>query len=306
MDIEGITETQQALIDSGSSVNFIDSQFACSHNLPLIELDSPQGVIGMNSKQLRDSVCFKCHLVFNAQGQCFSTVFYLLPLENCNLILGTPWLILTNCDINRRTLGVLLCHSVEARASEIAPPAIGIPEKFKAFQKVFGNNFFRTLSAHRHYDCALLLEDGKDGPYGPIYPMTLSKMAALKEHIDSKLAAGKKCPSTSSTGTPVTFIKRVDGRLHLMVDYHHLNTITIKDCYTLTRQDELIEKLRHAKIFTKLDLRNGYNNICIKEGNKWKAAFRAKYGHFEPTVMQFGLSNAPVSVPALHVMSLNS
>ncbi|CCO36107.1 Retrotransposable element Tf2 155 kDa protein type 2 [Rhizoctonia solani AG-1 IB] len=104
--------------------------------------------------------------------------------------------------------------------------------------------------------------------------MTLSKMAALKEHIDSKLAAGKKCPSTSSTGAPVTFVKRVDGWLHLMVDYHHLNTITIKDCYTLTRQDELIEKLRHAKIFTKLDLRNGYNNIHIKEGNKWKAAFR--------------------------------
>jgi hypothetical protein len=79
----------------------------------------------------------------------------------------------------------------------------------------------------------------------------------------------------------------------LVVDYCCLNAIRIKDCYALPRQDELIEKLCHAKIFTKLDLRNGYNNICIKEGNKWKAAFRTKYGHFEPTVMQFGLSNAP-------------
>ncbi|CCO30469.1 Transposon Ty3-I Gag-Pol polyprotein AltName: Full=Gag3-Pol3 [Rhizoctonia solani AG-1 IB] len=103
--------------------------------------------------------------------------------------------------------------------------------------------------------------------------MTLSEIAALKEHIDSELAAGKIWSNTSPAGAPVIFVKGADGRLCLV--------------------DELIKMLRHAKIFTKLDLRNGYNNICIKEGNKWKAAFRAKYGHFEPTVMQFGLSDAP-------------
>ncbi|CCO34134.1 Retrotransposable element Tf2 155 kDa protein type 2 [Rhizoctonia solani AG-1 IB] len=123
--------------------------------------------------------------------------------------------------------------------------------------------------------------------------MTPSKTAALKEHIDSELAAGKIHPSNSPAGTPVMFVKRADGRLCLIVDYHRLNAITIKDRYALPRQDELIEKLHYARIFTKLDLRNGYNNIRIKEGNRWKAAFRTKYGHFEPTVMQFGLSNAP-------------
>ncbi|CCO30457.1 Retrotransposable element Tf2 155 kDa protein type 1 [Rhizoctonia solani AG-1 IB] len=92
--------------------------------------------------------------------------------------------------------------------------------------------------------------------------MTLSEPAALKEHIDSELAAGKIRPSTTPAGAPVMLVKRADGRLCLV-------------------------------IFTKLDLRNGYNIICIKKGNKWKAAFRTQYGHFEPTVMQFGLSNAP-------------
>ncbi|CCO31583.1 Retrotransposable element Tf2 155 kDa protein type 1 [Rhizoctonia solani AG-1 IB] len=123
--------------------------------------------------------------------------------------------------------------------------------------------------------------------------MTPSETAALKEHIDSELAAGKIRPSTSPAGAPVMFVKRADGRLCLVVDYCCLNAITIKDCYALPRQDELIEKLRHAKIFTKLDLRNGYDDIQIKEGDKWKAALRTKYGHFEPTVMQFGLSNTP-------------
>ncbi|CCO31695.1 Retrotransposable element Tf2 155 kDa protein type 1 [Rhizoctonia solani AG-1 IB] len=293
IDIEGITESQQALIDSGSSANFIDPQFARSHNIPLIELDSPRTVIGINGRQVRDSIRFKCRLVFNAQGRRFSAVFYLLPLGNRNLILGTPWLILANPDINWRTLEVSLRPPVEARASEIAPPITSIPEEFKAFQKVFSDDFFTTLPAHRSYDCAIPLEDGKDVPYGPIYPMTPSETAALKEHIDSELAAGKIRPSTSPAGAPVMFVKRADGRLRLVVDYHRLNAITIKDRYTLPRQDELIEKLRHAKIFTKLDLRNGYNIICIKEGDEWKAAFRTKYGHFEPTVMQFGLSNAP-------------
>ncbi|CCO31697.1 Retrotransposable element Tf2 155 kDa protein type 1 [Rhizoctonia solani AG-1 IB] len=247
----------------------------------------------MNGRQVRDSICFKCCPVFNAQGRRFSALFYLLPLGNCNLILGTPWLILANPDINWRTLEVLLRPPVEACASEIAPPITSIPEEFKAFQKVFINDFFTTLPAHRSYDCAIPLGDGKDVPHGPIYPMTPSETAALKEHVDSELAAGKNRPSTSSAGAPVMFVKRADGRLRLVVDYCRLNAITIKDRYALPRQDELIEKLRHAKIFTKLDLRNGYNNIRIKEGDEWKAAFRTKYGHFEPTVIQFGLSNAP-------------
>ncbi|CCO35894.1 Retrotransposable element Tf2 155 kDa protein type 3 [Rhizoctonia solani AG-1 IB] len=272
---------------------FIDPQFTCSHNIPLIELDYPHTVIGINGRQVRDSIRFKCCLVFNTQGRHFSTLFHLLLLGNCNLILGTPWLILANPDINWFTLEVLHCLPVEARGSEIAPPITSILEEFKAFQKVFSNNFFTTLPAPCSYDCAIPLEDGKDIPHGPIYPLTPSEIAALKEHIDSEFAAGKICPSTSPTGAPVMFVKRANGRLCLVVDYCCLNAITIKDYYALPRQDELNEKLRHAKILTKLDLRNGYNNNCTKEGDKWKAAFRSKYGHFKPTGMQFGLTNAP-------------
>ncbi|KAJ1299366.1 hypothetical protein OPQ81_003762 [Rhizoctonia solani] len=89
------------------------------------------------------------------------------------------------------------------------------------------------------------------------------------------------------------FVKGSDGRLCLVVDYKRLNKITIKNCYALPRQEDLIDKLKHAKIFTKLDLRSGYNNIRIKEGDEWKTSFRTKYGHYEYTVMPFGLTNAP-------------
>ncbi|QRW27791.1 Retrotransposable element Tf2 protein [Rhizoctonia solani] len=274
IDIEGITDTQTALIDSGSSANFIDPQFACSHNIPLIELDSPRSVIGIHGKQVQNPIRFKAWLVFSSQNRQFSAIFYALPLGNRNLILGTPWLKLANPDIDWTTMKVSLCLATEAQAGSINPEPQNLPVEFQEFQKVFSEEFFTTLPEHCPYDIAIDLEEDKQPPYGPIYSMTPAEREALKEHIDSELAAGKIVPTTSPAGAP-------------------LNAITIKDTYALPRQDKLIEKLRHAKIFTKLDLRNGYHNIRIKEGDEWKAAFCTALGHFAPTVMQFGLSNAP-------------
>jgi hypothetical protein len=89
------------------------------------------------------------------------------------------------------------------------------------------------------------------------------------------------------------FVEKADGNLHLVVDYRHSNNITIKDRHPLPLQEGLIKKLKHAKVFTKLDLRSGYNNIQIKEGDEWKTAFRTNSGHYKYTVMPFGLTNAP-------------
>ena len=78
-----------------------------------------------------------------------------------------------------------------------------------------------------------------------------------------------------------------------MVDYRRLNAVTVKDQTALPRQEDLIKKLKDAKIFTKLDLQWGYNNVRIKEGEEYKTAFRAKHSHSEYLVMPFGLTNAP-------------
>src|SRR3981189_3752450 len=66
----------------------------------------------------------------------------------------------------------------------------------------------------------------------------------------------------------------------------------IKNRYPLPLISELVDKLKGSKVFTKLDVRWGYNNIRMKEGDEWKAAFRTNKGLFEPTVMFFGLANA--------------
>ncbi|QRV88673.1 Transposon Tf2-1 polyprotein [Ceratobasidium sp. AG-Ba] len=71
--------------------------------------------------------------------------------------------------------------------------------------------------------------------------------------------------------------------------------MTVKNVYPLPRSNDLIEKLRGAKIFSKFDLKWGYNLVCIKEGDEWKTAFKTRYSLFEYLVMPFGLTNAPAT-----------
>ena len=80
--------------------------------------------------------------------------------------------------------------------------------------------------------------------------------------------------------------------------YRKLNDGTIKNKYPLPLINELIDKVKGAKYITKLDVRWGYYNIRIRKGDEWKAAFRTNMGLFEPTVMFFGLCNAPVTFQA--------
>jgi hypothetical protein len=94
---------------------------------------------------------------------------------------------------------------------------------------------------------------------------------------------------------PVFFVKKKDGKLRLVQDYRALNAMTVKNKYPLPLIPELISKLRGAKHFTKLDVRWGFNNVRIKEGDEWKAAFRTNRGLFEPLVMFFGLTNSPAT-----------
>ena len=109
------------------------------------------------------------------------------------------------------------------------------------------------------------------------------------------LQKGFICPSESPAGAPVVFAKKKDGSLHLCIDYHSLNRVMIKNQYPIPLINNMLDHLWGARIYSKIDLHTGYNNIRIKEGDKWKTAFRTRYGAFEYLVMPFGLTNAPAT-----------
>ena len=128
-----------------------------------------------------------------------------------------------------------------------------------------------------------------------IYRLTPSEHTALKTYITDHLKRGYIHPSKSPMASPFFFVDKKDGKLRPDQDYRALNDITIKNAAPLPLIPELIDKLQGVRYFTKLDIQWGYNNIRIKEGDEYKAAFKTPLGLFEPTVMTFGLCNAPAT-----------
>jgi hypothetical protein len=99
--------------------------------------------------------------------------------------------------------------------------------------------------------------------------------------------------------SPVFFIKKKDGKLRLVQDYQKLNEVTIKNRYPLPLAANIINRLSGAKYFMKFNVQWGYTNVCIKEGDEWKAAFTTTRGLSKPHVMFFGLTNSPATFQAL-------
>ena len=95
------------------------------------------------------------------------------------------------------------------------------------------------------------------------------------------------------------FVGKKDGSKRMVMDYCNLNDQTIKNNYPLPLITELIDNMGSKKVFMKMDLRWGFNNVKIKEGDEWKGAFTTHISSFEPTVMFFGMTNSPAAFQAM-------
>ncbi|QRW21239.1 Retrotransposable element Tf2 protein [Rhizoctonia solani] len=292
------TEPLKTLIDSGATSNFISPSIVEKYKIPKTQLKNPR-VVRMLDGTISQTGCIwhQVQLAVSANGHSHTIPFLVCPIGNTPAILGMTWLTAEAPLIDWQQGLITFPKQARIASKEEADPdpLADLPPQYHEFAKVFGEEEFKVLPPHREYNISIdLIPDAKLSP-GPIYGMTDAESKALKQHIDKELATGKIRPSTSSAGAPVMFVKKADGSLRLVVDYRKLNDVTHKNVYPLPRQDDLMAKLRHAKMFTKLDLCWGYNNVRIKEGDEWKTAFRTKYGLFKYLVMPFGLTNAPAA-----------
>lgn len=174
------------------------------------------------------------------------------------------------------------------------PPAAMRPE-YADYGDVASEENASTLPAHQDHDHVIELQPGTQPPHRPIYNLSEKELEVLREYLESAMNKGWIRPSTSPAGAPILFVPKKDGALRLCVDYRGLNAITQRNRYPLPLVTEIMDRLSNAKVYTKLDLRDAYHRIRIKEGQEWMTAFRTRYGHFEYTVMPFGLVNAPAS-----------
>jgi hypothetical protein len=170
-----------------------------------------------------------------------------------------------------------------------------IPSQYDEFASVFAKSSFDELPPRRSWDHAIELKPDATSKFCKVYPLSLDEQKHLDDFIEEHQKTGRIRPSKSPMAAPFFFVKKKDGGLRPVQDYRALNDMTIKNRYPLPLISELINKLKKAKYFTALDVRWGYNNVRIKEGDEWKAAFRTNRGLFELTVMFFGLTNSPAT-----------
>nr|GEV09719.1 hypothetical protein [Tanacetum cinerariifolium] len=113
------------------------------------------------------------------------------------------------------------------------------------------------------------------------YRLTPSEMRELWVQLQELLEKRFICLSSSPWGAPVLFVKKKDGSFIMCVDYRELNKLTIKNCYPLLRIDDVFDQLQGSSVYSKIDLRSGYQQLHIKEEDIPINAFRTRYGHFE-------------------------
>ena len=172
----------------------------------------------------------------------------------------------------------------------------GVPAEYSEFIPIITTEASLELPQHSAYDHAIDFKDGSTPTGGPIYPLNETELEGLRKWLKKMTGLGAVRESRSACSSPMLFVPKGHGRgLHLCIDYRAINKITVPNRYRLPNMDELKERVREAKYFHKIDLKNGYHLIRIKEGDEWKTAFHCRYGLFEYTVMPFGLSNAPAT-----------
>ncbi|GBG66293.1 hypothetical protein CBR_g57892 [Chara braunii] len=128
----------------------------------------------------------------------------------------------------------------------------------------------------------IILEAGAVPPKGCIYRMSEEELTVLRAQLDDLLDKGWIRPSSSPYGAPVLFVRKKNKDLRLCIDCRKLNAQTVKNAGPLPRIDDLLERLGGAKFFSKLDLKSGYHQILIRPQDRYKTAFKTRYGHFNP------------------------
>ena len=303
-----------ALVDCGATRNFMNDLWAREHEICRLRKAKPEPVFAINNTVINGGTYQTNALVLDIGNTSTRLSFELANVSHYPIILGLPWLRQTNPHVDWvnnwlkfpnspiiiQGVSIGLVPDNDTCFANTAVPVLNdVPKDYIQFHELFQRDKADVLPRHGAWDHEMPLEEGKQPPFGPVFPMSPTELNTLKEYLDEMLAKGFIRRSHSPAGSPVIFVKKKDGTLRLCVDYRGLNAITIKNRTPLPLIDETLDRIRDAKIYTKLDLRGAYNLVRIKQGEEWKTAFRTRYGLFEYLVMPFGLTNAPATFQSM-------
>ena len=182
-------------------------------------------------------------------------------------------------------------------ASEHGKKEVTLPEEFKHHKALFSDEEANKFPPSRLWDHKIELMENAPAKFNcKIYPLSLKEQQEEDKFLDENLAKGYIIPSDSPYGFSTFMVPKKDTKeLRYIIDYQPLNAVTRRDVTPLPNLSQCIEDLQGMEVFSKFDIRWGYNNLRIRPEDQWKGAFKTRRGLFEPKVMFFGMSNSPAT-----------
>jgi hypothetical protein len=297
----------KALLDSGANAIYIDKAYAQKMKLPLTLLANPIPVYNIDgTRNATGSITHCAEIIIQFQEHREKVTTEVTDLGKNQMILGYMWLSHHNPEIDWTTGAVQMTHcpwtcqtlkgkppfarQIESeeqdslahifalKQDEPAPktdpkPADLVSKTYHQYLKVFSKKESERMPIRKPWDHAIDLKETFKPKKGRLIPLSPEEQKEVSDFIDDQLSKKYIRPSKSEQTSPVFFVPKKDGQKRMVQDYHNLNEHTVKNNYPLPLISQLVDKLKGSKWFTKIDLRWGYNNVRIKEGDEWKAAF---------------------------------
>lgn len=279
----------RALVDSGADESFLDSKLAAQAGILSEPLTAPLEATALNGEFFARVThrTKPLQLIISGNHREFIQ-FNLISSPLTPIVLGHSWLKVHNPHIDWSASKLVSwsshCHSLCLQSAlapveaTVPPPSkspdlSSVPPVYHDLKEVFSKQQALSLPPHRPYDCSIDLLPGAPLPSSRIFNLSRLERETMEKYIHDSLAAGIIRPSSSPVGAGFFFVSKKDHSLRPCIDYRGLNAITVKNKYPLPLISSAFEPIQEATIFSKLDLRNAYHLVRIREGDEWKTAF---------------------------------
>src|SRR6266404_5345666 len=317
-----------SLLDLGATENFLNLDYAKWLKLPIKRLPFPRKLFNVDGTENKaGQLQFYTNLAIQTGSTSMNMRFFLTQLGEHKAILGYPWFTAVQPKIDWRrgwidhTQLPIVFKTADAARARFLPRTINkprtthidkillckatigiaqgtdeakIPPEYAQHSKVFSEEQSQRLPKHTIWDHAIELLPGAPSTMpGRLLPLNQKEIQEVHNFVQEHLKRGMIQESWSPYAANFFFVKKKDGKLRPVQDYRPINKWTRRNQNVSPLIPQVIDRLRGCTLFTKVDVRWGYNNIRIKEGDEWKAAFLTPEGLFEPTVMFFRLTNSP-------------